>query len=172
MDFDLVTTRTGDHGKTSTYSGTVDWKDAPIFEVLGDLDELNSWLGVLKHLGRYQSSLEKAQTTLLRLGSLVATAPESPLATTLSPVTEADVDRLELWEKHLFDDGVVIEPAFVLPGKSPASAQVDVARTVCRRAERHFIAFVRSGGRADLHAGSRFLNRLSDVLFILARSLD
>ena len=172
MDFDLVTTRTGDNGKTSNYSGSVDWKDAPVFEVLGDLDELSSWLGVLKHFGRYQATLEKVQAKLLHLGSQVATDPSSALAATLTLVTDADVDRLEVWEKHLFDDGVVIEPAFVLPGKTPQSAQVDVARTVCRRAERHFVAYVRHHGRADLHAGSRYLNRLSDVLFVLARSFE
>lgn len=172
IDFDLVTTRTGDNGQSADYSGTVDWKDAPVFEVLGDLDELSSWLGLIKHFGRYEASLERVQTTLLAIGSLVATHPDSPLASALTKVTDADVDRLEVWEKRLFDDGVVIHPAFVQPGKTPRSARVDVARTVCRRAERHFVAYVRTHGRSDLHAASRYLNRLSDVLFILARSWE
>jgi len=172
IDFDLVTTRTGDNGKTSDYTGSVDWKDAPVFAVLGDLDELNSWLGVIKHFGCYETTLEKIQGKLLNLGSLVATAPHSPLATTLTLLTDADIDRLEVWEKHLFDDGVAIEPVFVLPGKTQQSALVDVARTVCRRAERGFVAFVRDQGRPDLHAASRYLNRLSDCLFVFARSLE
>jgi len=172
IDFDLVTTRTGDNGKTSDYSGSVDWKDAPVFAVLGDLDELNSWLGVIKHFGCYEPTLEKIQAKLLNLGSLVATDPRSKLGETLTPLTDADIDRLEVWEKHLFDDGVMIEPVFVLPGKTPQSAQADLARTVCRRAERGFVAFVRDHGRSDLHAASRYLNRLSDCLFVFARSLE
>ena len=172
LDFDLVTTRTGDDGRSSDYSGTVDWKDAPVFEVLGDLDELGSWLGLIKHFGRYEVTLERIQTQLLDMGSLVATTPGSSLADALRRITDADVDKLELWEKHLFDDGVVIEPKFVLAGRSPRSARVDVARTVCRRAERHLVAFVRGGGRSDLHPSSRYLNRLSDCLFVFARSLD
>jgi cob(I)alamin adenosyltransferase len=171
IDFDLVTTRTGDGGKTSDFSGTVGWKDSPVFELLGDVDELNSWLGVLKHLGPQKSAIEKVQTTLLHLGSRIATDPASPLAAQLKPVGEHEVDELERWEKNLFDGGVKIRPQFVLPGASPRSAQADVARTVCRRAERKMVAFVRDG-RPDLAPGARFLNRLSDVLFVLARSWD
>lgn len=171
IDFDLVTTRNGDGGKTSDYSGTVDWKDSPVFELLGDLDELNSWLGVLKHLGPPRAQLEAVQTVLLNLGSRVATAPSSPLATKLKAVGDPQIDDLERWERKLFDSGVKIQPQFVLPGASPRSAQADVARTVCRRAERKMVAFVRDG-RPDLAPGARYLNRLSDVLFVLARSWD
>jgi len=102
----------------------------------------------------------------------VATSPASPLHPKLKPLTEADVEALEFWEKRLFDAGVVIRPAFVLPGATPQSAAVDVARTVCRRAERRMVAFIRTQGRPDLTAGSRYLNRLSDALFILARSME
>lgn len=170
IDFDLVTTRTGDSGKTTDYSGGVDWKDAPIFELLGDLDELSSWLGVVKHLGAHRSDLEAVQSCLMALGSLVATAPSSPLAGSLRKVGDTEVTALEVWEKRMLKK-VEIQPAFVLPGATPESAQADVARTVCRRAERKMVAFVRDG-RPDLVPGARYLNRLSDALFILARSLD
>lgn len=170
IDFDLVTTRTGDGGKTSDYSGTVDWKDAPLFELLGGLDELSSWLGVLKHIGGHRGDLEVVQSRLMALGSVAATNPESPLTANLRRITGTEIDELEAWEHRLLR-GVVIQPAFVLPGASPQSAQADVARTVCRRIERRMVAFVRDG-RPDLAPGARYLNRLSDVLFILARSWD
>lgn len=172
IDFDLVTTRTGDNGKTSDFSGTVDWKDAPVFELLGDLDELSSWLGVVKHLGPHRDNLETVQSRLMAAGSLVATDPASPLFEKLRQITEDDVGTLEVWEKRMLDSGVEIGPAFVLPGATPRSAQVDVARTVCRRAERRMVTFVRDRPRPDLVPAARYLNRLSDALFILARSLD
>jgi len=170
IEFDRVTTRTGDGGKTSTYSGAVDWKDAPVFEVLGDLDELSSWLGVIKPWG-HRDVIEAIQTKLLQIGSLVATAPGSPLGDGLKKVTAEDVFGLEAWEKGLLDT-VVIEPVFVLPGSTPESAWTDVARTVCRRAERRMVTFVRDTPRPDLKEAARYLNRLSDALFILARSRD
>jgi len=172
IDFDLVTTRTGDNGRTSDYSGTVDWKDSPLFDLLGDLDELSSWLGMVKHQGAHRGQLEIVQTRLLNIGSLVATDPASPLFTTLRPVSAADVDMLELWEHTLFNTGVVIRPVFVLPGGTPGSAPIDVARAVCRRTERRMVAFVRDRPRPDLKDASRYLNRLSDALFVLARSLE
>lgn len=170
LDFDLVTTRTGDGGKTSTYSGTVEWKDAAVFELLGDLDELNSWLGVIKPFG-HPGSIEAVQSKLLKIGSLVATAPESPLFAGLQQVTADDVVELEAWEKSLLGS-VVIEPVFILPGATPEAAWTDVARTVCRRVERRMVPFVRDTPRADLKESARYLNRLSDVLFVLARSRD
>lgn len=172
IDFDLVTTRTGDGGKTSDYSGTVDWKDAAVFDLLGDLDELNSWLGVVKHHAGDRGRLETIQAKLIDLGSLVATDPGSTLASGLRPVAETDVSWLELWEKALLDGGVEIRPAFVLPGGTEASAWTDVARTVCRRAERRLVRFIRDQPRPDLKGAAGYLNRLSDLLFILARSLE
>lgn len=171
LDFDVVTTRTGDGGRTSTFSGQVAWKDDAVFGVLGDLDELSSWLGILKHLGPERDDLEVVQTRLMHLGSRVATAPDDPALERMQPVGAAQVEELERWERRLFDGGVVIRPQFVLPGASPRSAQADVARTVCRRAERRMVAFVRDG-RPDLAPGARYLNRLSDVLYVLARSWE
>ena len=172
IDFDLVTTRTGDDGKSSDYSGSVDWKDAPVFEVLGDLDELTSWLGVIKHFGHHQPTLEDIQRKLLDAGSLIATSPASALFASLRLITDTDVDALEHWEKQMLDAGVVIRPVFVLPGATPRSARIDVARTVCRRVERRLVAFMRERQRPDLRGASRYLNRLSDGLFVLARSFE
>jgi cob(I)alamin adenosyltransferase len=147
-----------------------------MFGVLGDLDELGSWLGVLKHLGQSRRELEDAQRRLLTLGSLVATDPAldsrgavtSPVYAGLARITGDDVSTLEVWEKRLMAR-VEIQPQFVLTGGTKKAAWCDVARTVCRRAERSLVALIRSESRSDLTTGARWVNRLSDVLFVLAR---
>jgi len=176
IDFDQVTTRAGDGGRSSDHSGRQDWKNAPVFGLLGDLDELGSWLGVVKHLGQGRRPLEDAQRTLLTIGSLVATDPElttagevtSSLYQNLRRVTGDDVGALEVWEKSLMSR-VRLKPQFVLTGGTKKAAWCDVARTVCRRAERSLVAFIRAESRIDLTAAARWVNRLSDVLFVLAR---
>ena len=176
ISFDMVTTRTGDGGKSTDYTGRQDWKDAPVFSLLGDLDELGSWLGVVKHLGKYRAELESAQSLLLAIGSLVATEPmfdeggnpTEALYARLRPVNQNDIDTLEDWERRLMDR-VTLKPVFVLTGGTKKAAWCDVARTVCRRAERSLVGFLRANPRPDLIAASRWINRLSDVLFVLAR---
>lgn len=173
QEFETVTTRTGDGGQSADYSGRRDWKDAPHFEVLGDLDELSSWLGMLRHASWWPTAASKplliAQRRLQTLGSMVATPPDSPEASRIPRLTSAEVDEIEAWEQSLFSAGLVIRPVFVLPGATKASAQADVARTVCRRAERHLVGYIRTSARFDLNEGARYLNRLSDWLFLLAR---
>jgi len=169
--FDLVTTKTGDGGRSSDYSGRTDWKDAPVFELLGELDELGSWLGVCRHLGRGRKELETCQRILLRIGALVATDPADERYSTLVPVDEAALEALEQWEAELMTR-TTLKPVFVLAGGTRKSAWVDVARTVCRRAERTAVAFVRAQNRPDLAPSSRWLNRLSDALFVLARNYE
>ena len=176
IDFEQVTTRTGDGGRTSDYSGRQDWKSAPVFGLLGDLDELGSWLGVVKHLGSGRRPLEEAQRLLLTIGSLVATDPglsaqgevTSPVYQKLTRVTGDDVEALEVWERALMSR-VQLKPHFVLTGGTKKAAWCDVARTVCRRAERSLVAFIRAEARVDLTTAARWINRLSDVLFVLAR---
>ena len=103
---------------------------------------------------------------------MVATPPDSPEAERISRVTSADVDEIEQWEQRIFAGGLMIKPHFVLPGNTPASARADVARTVCRRAERNFVGLIRHSNRSDLVAGARYLNRLSDWLYLLARNRE
>lgn len=172
IEFDVVTTRNGDGGKSSTYSGEVVWKDDLVFELLGNVDELSSWLGILKQKAGEGKKLEQIQRRLVDLGASVATNPRSNLAVRWTPVSAHDVDQLETWEQELLDSGVTIRPEFILPGASEVSAWIDVTRTVCRRTERSIVRFMREAERPDLREGSRYLNRLSDWLFLWARSRD
>jgi ATP:cob(I)alamin adenosyltransferase len=169
--FDLVTTKTGDGGRSSDYSGHTDWKDAPVFGLVGELDELGSWLGVCKHLGRGRKELEACQRVLLQMGALVATNPADARYAALARVDAEALEALERWEASLMSR-TTLKPVFVLVGGTRKSAWVDVARTVCRRAERTAVAFVRDQNRQDLVFSARWLNRLSDVLFVLARNYE
>lgn len=173
--FELVTTRGGDRGESGYYSGEWRRKDDLIFDAVGDIDELNSHMGVARarlnaaHADDF--GLARMQQTLLRVGSMVATSPGHELYGTLEYVAESDVDALEAHERRLLAH-TEIQPVFVLPGENEVSAAVDVARSVCRRAERRLVTVIRDRGRHDLHACQNWLNRLSDVLFILARHLE
>ncbi len=177
-DFAMVTTRGGDRGETSLYNGERRRKDDLLFEALGDLDELSSFLGAARAAGAAEvpgrlpdGLVEGFQRNILRIGARIATPPDDPLSATLKPVTGADVEDLEGEEKRLLLR-TRIEPVFVLPGGYAVSAAVDVARAVCRRAERRLVSLIRDRGRTELADAQRYLNRLSDFLFVLARNLD
>lgn len=181
LDFDMVTTKGGDGGKTALYSGEFIFKNDIHFTVLGEVDELSSNLGLLRHADLEPDSrrnLRVVQQCLYRLMSVVATQPQNrELYSSLQAIQEADIVQLEHWQKHLLDS-TEIQSGFVIPGDgSLASAQLDVARTVARRCERSMVDFiVREGSRQenapDLYLCQRYLNRLSDYLFVLARHAD
>ena len=182
MKFDVVTTGTGDSGETGTYSGERLPKDHALFELLGAVDELNSWLGLIKAAIRHglevgfqdayanEDMLDIVQTSLYRLMGVVATKPDSELYKTLAPLGPGDLGQLEEQEKlHL--KGVQISEGFVNPGGTRLGASIDIARTVCRRSERRLVTWLketRPGELADSWA-LKYLNRLSDYLFVLAR---
>ena len=174
IEFEQVTTRGGDRGESSLYNGERRRKDDPVFEALGDLDELSSFLGAARAAGEGEPAvlrIEAVQRVLLRAGAQTATPSDDPLYLTLTPVCGADIDALEAAEKELLGR-TRIEPVFVLPGGNAVSAAVDIARSVCRRSERRLVALIRDRGRTELADVQRYLNRLSDYLFILARHLD
>ena len=140
-----IYTRTGDSGESSIRSERLR-KDALVFDVLGDLDELNSWLGTIR-----DDVPEEARARLLDVqGALISLSADiagyGAFTTDLVPRLERDIDRLS-------------DVPFTL---RPPAGRIHVARTVCRRAERLLVAF-----RAD-HSGLPFVNRLSDYLYALA----
>lgn len=157
-----IVTRGGDKGETSLADGTRLAKDDVRIALIGDVDELNSWIGVVIANGAdgvLQEALSHAQHDLFDLGGALS-FPGSPI------LSETHVARLDEAAAAL-NEGLPPLKEFILPGGSKEIAFCHVARTVCRRAERGIAAFHRSAPEAA-HA-LQYLNRLSDILFIAAR---
>lgn len=167
-----ITTRNGDQGQTSLGSGRVVSKCDGVVDVIGDVDELNSFIGcVLSHpiSDAVQSCLVTVQHQLFNVGGELA------LDGTHTLVTEQDVVWLDGQIQH-FNAVLPDLKEFILPAGSMAVAQCHVARTVCRRAERHWVFALTQLNEQSEPSGSahfpfllQYLNRLSDLLFVLAR---
>jgi cob(I)alamin adenosyltransferase len=158
----------GDDGSTGLLGGGRVPKDHPRIEAAGAVDEASSAIGLARSLSshaRVRAICEEVQRGLYSLGAEVGTNPRArkPFATT----TAADVHRLDAIITEL--EGLVTMPAgFILPGAVPASAAIDLARAVTRRAERRCVTLERAGGLENQQV-RRWLNRLSLLLFALAR---
>ncbi|XOV84342.1 MAG: cob(I)yrinic acid a,c-diamide adenosyltransferase [bacterium] len=160
-----VTTRGGDKGKTRLATGRSLDKFHPIVKAMGAIDELNSFIGVLRSLARDsdQDTLGAVQQALFDLGAVFAMEGDYGAATT--DLLETATDTLNADLPPLTE--------FVLPGGGPAAAQAHVCRSVCRRAETLVWAVVSDTepSPASYSDAARYLNRLSDYFFVLARSL-
>ncbi len=165
MRISRVVTKTGDSGKTSLIGGERVAKSALRVQAYGDVDELNSWLGLtvanLSDTG-IAGFLEAIQHTLFTVGADLA-APEG---VGVPRVSEAHVGELEAVMEGLMDELPPLEE-FVLPGGGPGGASLHVARTVARRAERLAVALALTEYVNPL--AIIYLNRLSDLLFVMAR---
>lgn len=160
-----ITTRTGDAGETGLGDGARVAKDSARVAALGDIDELNSAIGVVlaeQVPSEMRALLEQVQHDLFDLGGELS-IPGHVLLTE-KQVTELET-TLERWNAAL-------PPLkeFILPGGSRAAAAAHLARTVCRRAERTLVALGRREPVGEL--ARRYLNRLSDLLFVAGRSLN
>jgi len=170
-----IYTRTGDGGKTNLLSGERVSKCHDRIDACGEIDELNSWIGVvLSALPADQTDLQRElraiQSDLLDMGAFVATTAESSAAEGIIGPTAVRTAALESAIDQL-DSSLDPLTRFILPGGSPASAWAHVSRTVCRRAERRVTA-VRSQVEEKpeiFDETLQYLNRLSDYLFTLAR---
>ena len=177
ITFEMVTTKGGDRGETSLYNGERRRKDDLIMDVVGDLDELGAFLGLartaLDSAGKKKESAAvlEIQKTLFIIGGEAATPENDKLFKDILKMEEKHILLLEKEEKRLLKS-TSIKPVFIPAGGNSVSASVDVARAVCRRAERHMVRLIRERGFTWLATGQRYLNRLSDLLFILARSLE
>src|SRR5450432_2332613 len=164
-----IYTRTGDAGETGLFGGTRVGKDDPRVEAYGTVDELNSCLGTARALGvsaKTDAELLRMQSDLFTLGAELACVPGKEDKLSLTLVGEPDILRLEGWIDEA--EAPLSElKNFVLPGGSPSAAELHRARTVCRRAERRTL----TAGRSSAIRGEVviYLNRLSDLLFVLAR---
>ena len=163
-----IYTKTGDKGDTSLFGGQRVPKDALRIEAYGTVDELNSLLGVARadNTGSLVDKvLGHVQSELFDLGADLAT-PRSNHKKQIKRIEPRDAHALE---KYIDSLETHLKPlrAFVLPGGSPVAARLHFARTVCRRAER---VVVRLSRNEDIGKGiTVYLNRLSDLLFVLAR---
>ena len=167
-----IYTRTGDSGDTALFDGTRVLKSDGRVAAYGDLDELNAWLGLVRaHLpdGDVAVQLQQIQRDLFAVGSRLAD-PSHRIAerVTKAAVTAEDVARLERWIDE-YDASVPPLRRFILAGGAPAGAALHVARTVCRRAER---AMVELGDGAFENELLQYVNRLSDLLFTMARAVN
>ncbi len=167
-----IYTRTGDSGSTSLVGGTRVAKSSPRLEAYGTVDELNSHIGLLLSLEgipqTHRSLLSLIQHRLFNLGSVLATEPESKFQP--EGISPSDIQALEQ-AIDAVDAALPTLRQFILPGGSQAAAQANVARTVARRAERRIIAMAEAGCPVDADS-IRFINRLSDYLFILGRLIN
>jgi cob(I)alamin adenosyltransferase len=162
-----VSTKTGDKGKSSLADGTRLKKDHPVFEVIGTIDELNSHLGLAvanlkqakqKALAQQTAFLEKIQYELFTLGGEVAGAKIA--------ISQQFLDELEKTSETLQKTMAKgWHHQFVMPGGHEIAAQLDVARSVCRRLERRIVSLTRKRKTHD--RVFKTINRLSDYLYVL-----
>jgi cob(I)alamin adenosyltransferase len=160
-----ITTRTGDAGETGLGDGSRVAKHSARVQALGDIDELNSSLGVLLAEDvppQVRAALTDVQQALFDLGGEISIPGHSLLT----------AERVAALEHHVEDWNAGLAPLreFILPGGSRAAAAAHLARTVCRRAERSVVALGAAEKVSD--DARRYLNRLSDLLFVAGRLLN
>lgn len=171
-----VYTRKGDAGETGLVGGQRVPKDGPRIDAYGTVDELNSFLGIARatanqlavqepRLALLAAILLRVQHELFNLGSILATLPED-VHPRQPRVTAAEIAQLET-EMDAMNEDLPPLCSFVLPGGSRLDAELHVGRTVCRRAERIVVALARSESVPP--EAVRYLNRLSDSLFVWSR---
>jgi cob(I)alamin adenosyltransferase len=168
-----IYTRTGDAGETGLFDGTRVLKSDARVATYGDVDELNAWLGLarsaLAHEAELAEMLVQIQRDLFAVGARLAD-PSHRIAERVSKIeiNPSDIVRLERWIDML-DSMLPPLRRFILAGGSNAGATLHVARTVCRRAERAMVA-LRAADETAVEPGLLiYVNRLSDLLFVMAR---
>ena len=166
-----IYTRGGDSGSTSLVGGTRVAKNDTRLEAYGTVDELNSWIGLVACADALsdqdRSDMHYIQNRLFDIGSALATEAESSWQP--EPFGSAGITRLEQAIDRL-DSALPRHNRFILPGGCPDSARTQIARTVARRAERQVITLSQT---VDIDRNIlRFINRLSDYLFVVARAIN
>lgn len=166
-----IYTRAGDEGATALFGGGKVGKDHPRVEAYGDVDELNASLGLARSIDmmpRIDEVLVPVQRDLFAIGALLATPDHEKMKEQLSKA-RIDEQRIEELERAIDACEAELDPltSFIIPGGTPKAAALHVARTVCRRAERRVVHLT-----AEIDLPTMvvvYLNRLSDLLFMLAR---
>ena len=165
MRITRVYTKSGDAGETSLVDGSRVSKADPRVGAYGDVDELNSWLG-LARVGLADQQLDEALAKIQNELFIVGADLASPISIEVPRIKDEQILELEKLIDDLLEE---LEPLqeFILPGGAKFGAMLHLARTVARRAERSVVAL---GATTEINEGTlRYLNRLSDLLFVMAR---
>jgi cob(I)alamin adenosyltransferase len=171
-----IYTKTGDKGETGLYGGARVSKFHPRVEAYGTVDELNAYIGLLRDLietppdklgtGPYRDVLKEIQDRLFTLGAVLASDPDKNMMT--PDLTAEDIQLLEN-QIDMMESALPSLTNFILPGGHPTVSYCNIARTVCRRAERLVVALNVEQPLDPLSI--QYLNRLSDYLFVLGRKV-
>jgi cob(I)alamin adenosyltransferase len=173
-----VYTKTGDGGTTALFGGTRVPKDHARIESYGTIDELNSYIGLIRDQeinNHYKEILIEVQDRLFTIGAILATPPEKEvmkngeLRLKKLGITETDIELLEK-EIDAMEETLPPMTHFVLPGGHQTVSYCHITRCVCRRAERLAVHLSHNEPVAEI--AIKYLNRLSDYLFVLARKLS
>ena len=157
-----VTTKRGDDGSTGMADGTRVQKSNLVVKAIGELDELNSWVGLLcslDELNEHKDYLQSIQNRLFDIGGILTTKSKVPLKKQYLLTLEKETDNLNQKLPDLDN--------FILPGGSKGSSFIHITRTVCRRTERSLIE-----AKGIEQSCLIYINRLSDFLFVLARKVN
>lgn len=168
-----IYTKTGDSGETALFGGGRVEKNHPRVEAYGDVDELNAAIGLARSIDlmpRIDEVLVPIQRDLFAIGALLATPDHDKMREQLSKA-RIDDDRIAQLERAIDAAEGELEPlrSFILPGGTPKASALHVARTVCRRAERRVVKLAAEPGTSIPANAIEYLNRLGDLLFVLAR---
>ena len=170
-----IYTRTGDKGTTALAAGGRRPKHDLRIEAYGTVDETNACIGMVRlHTVDHEIDpmLSRIQNDLFDLGADLATVEtDKPLPYEPLRITQAQVDRLEQEIDRLNGELSVLS-SFVLPGGTPAAAALHLARTICRRAERHVVELTEKPDEKVSPEAVKYLNRLSDFLFVASRYVN
>jgi cob(I)alamin adenosyltransferase len=167
-----IYTKTGDAGETGLFGGGRVAKDDARVDAYGELDELNAGLGLARSLGlpaEVDALVARLQDQLFTVGSILAT-PAGTKAASHIPVLQPEWVAAMEQDIDAFEAELTPMTNFILPGGTPGASAVHLSRTVCRRAERRVVPLLREGKVAP-EVGV-FLNRLSDLLFVVARLVN
>ena len=159
-----ISTKTGDKGETSLWSGERVPKDSIRVESYGTIDELNAFLSDAKHYvksQKVQQILKEVQNDLFKIAGELASKSKSYV----HPIEEIDVERITNYVYGF--EGELNLKGFVIPGNTLQSSKLDICRTIARRAERRIITLDRNEKVSETL--KKYINRLSDLLFIMAR---
>jgi len=164
-----IYTKTGDAGETGLFGGGRVPKDDERVDAYGEVDELNATLGLARSLSMpadLDGLLQRLQDQLFTVGAVLATPQGTKAAAHIPQIKPEWVEAMEQAIDG-FETELPTMTHFILPGGSQASSALHLARTVCRRAERRVVPLLREG-KVSTDVGV-FLNRLSDLLFVMAR---